>query len=92
MCNTVTVHCIEKHVEQMIKEKDSSISFAKLKETAKISKNWSAFSQVYGAHIKRDLSICDRCETVLIYKPSTESGCMCSQSRFSPMICRCRQE
>ena len=47
----------------------------------KISKYWSEFSQVYVAHIKQDLIICDRYKTVLIYKPSTGSGCMLSHSR-----------
>ena len=71
----------KKDIERLIEEKDSSISYAKPKETTNIFKCWSQFSQIYVSNIKQDFIICDYCKSVLVYKSSTGSGCMISHSR-----------
>lgn len=74
-------HLSRKDIEQLVEQKDESISFIKPKETAKTSKYWSHFSQIYFKNDKQNFIVCDRCRSILVYKSSTGSGCMMAHSR-----------
>ena len=41
-----------KRIEKLIDEKDVTITYMKSKETTKISKCWSQFSQIYVSNVK----------------------------------------
>ncbi|CAF1408076.1 unnamed protein product [Rotaria magnacalcarata] len=68
-------------IERLIEQNSTSISYEKPKETTRISKCWSNFSQIYVANIKQNFVICDDCKSILVYKSSTGSGCMLAHSR-----------
>ncbi len=39
------------------------------------------FSQIYVSNVKQDFIVCDHSQTILVYKPSTDSGCMINHLR-----------
>lgn len=75
------VRLTKKDIEQLIEEKDASLSYSKPTESNRMSKHWPNFSQIYISNIKQDFIICDSCRTVLVYKSTTGSGCMSVHSR-----------
>ncbi|CAF1626294.1 unnamed protein product [Rotaria magnacalcarata] len=79
------VRLTKKDIEQLIEEKDtslsSSLSYSKPTQRNRKSKYWSKFSQIYVSNIKQDFIICDSCRTLLVCKSATGSGCMSIHSR-----------
>jgi hypothetical protein len=68
----------KKDIERLVSQNRTSISYTKPNESSKIkiSKYWNSFSQIYVSNVKQDFIVCDHCKTILVYKPSTGSGCM----------------
>jgi hypothetical protein len=55
MSITDPVKLDRKELQRSVEEKHTSISYAKPKETTKMSKCWSKFSQIYVANVKQDI-------------------------------------
>jgi hypothetical protein len=72
-----------KDVERLVSQNSTSISYKKPNEKTKfkISKCWNDFSQIYVSNVKQDFIVCEHCKTILVYKPSTGSGCMINHLR-----------
>ncbi|CAF1603141.1 unnamed protein product, partial [Didymodactylos carnosus] len=78
MCTTDPLKLDKKNLTRLIQEKHKSISYGKPKETAKMSKCWNHFNQIYVDSVKQDFVVCDGCKSILVYKSTTGSGCMLS--------------
>ncbi len=61
----------KKEIEQLIDKENSSLRIAKSTVTQKSSAVWNSFGCIYVNDIKRQYVICNQCEDLLIYKPSS---------------------
>ncbi|CAF1509555.1 unnamed protein product [Rotaria sordida] len=61
----------KKEIEQLIDKKNSSLKIVKPTVTPKSSAVWNSFSHIYVKDIKQEYVVCNQCEELLIYKPSS---------------------
>ncbi|CAF3363055.1 unnamed protein product [Rotaria sp. Silwood2] len=62
MCAADPARLNKKDIERLIEENNTSLSYLKPKESKRMSKYWSKFSQIYISNIKQDFIICDSCK------------------------------
>jgi hypothetical protein len=61
----------KKEIEQFIEKKNSSLKIIKTTITPKSSLVWNNFNCIYVNDVKQEYVICNQCEDLLIYKPSS---------------------
>jgi GH24 family phage-related lysozyme (muramidase) len=71
----------KRDLQQLILRKHPSITLLKPKEGTRTSKYWSQFTQIYLNNVRQDFIVCDICQSLLVYKSTTGSGCMLAHSR-----------
>ena len=71
----------KKEIEQLIEKKNSSLKIVKPTVTPKSSAVWNNFSCIYVNDIKQEYVICNQCEDLLIYKPSSGTNSLSKHIR-----------
>ncbi|CAF4484675.1 unnamed protein product, partial [Rotaria sp. Silwood2] len=71
----------KKEIEQLINKQNSSLRIVKPIVTPKSSAVWNSFSCIYVNDIKQEYVICNQCEDLLIYKPSSGTNSLSKHIR-----------
>ena len=66
----------KENLQQLISDKDSSVTSLKHNENDRSSKVWSFFSTICVNNIKQDFVICESCKSLIVYKYTTGTGGM----------------
>ena len=69
-------------IKKLIDVGDLSLQVTKPKMTEKSSAVWRDFSNIYVNGVKQEYAICNHCEGLLIYKPSSGTNSLSKHIRF----------
>ena len=61
-------------LELLLKENDPSITLKQAQQTNRSSPLWTQFSLIFVHNIIQDFVLCNKCQTIIVYKSATGTG------------------
>ena len=72
----------KEEINKLIDEGDLSLKVTKPLITEKSSPVWKDFNHIYVSDVKQEYVICNHCEALLIYKPSSGTNSLSKHTRY----------